>query len=106
MVQLFEIVDINIGCSAKVYELSPLPGPRVPSVVRKSNCVFPDWLAGGWEDMEVSGGSLTYKDKVTFQTFSSDCVQKSYKHPNRYLIYSRTHWYVQSVSRLYINEAR
>ena len=77
----------------EVYELTPLPAPRLPSIVRKSSCRFPDWMSGQWENLVVEGGTLTRDDAATFQSVTSECVQKSYKHNNnRYLIYSHSHW--------------
>ena len=67
-----------------------------PSLVRKSSCMFPAWMEGEWNDVSVKGNTLIYKDRYqNLKTYTSACVQQSFRHKNRYLIYSRTQWYVQ-----------
>ena len=89
----------NLHSSKKGYEtfvLSPKLGRPWPSVVRKSSCMFPAWIEGEWNDVNVEGNTMTYKDrrKEHFKTYTSVCVQQSFRHKQRYLIYSRTNWYV------------
>ena len=89
----------GLHSSKKGYEtfvLSPKIGKPWPSVVRKSTCMFPAWIEGKWNDVNVEGNRMTYKDrrKQHFKTYTSLCVQQSFRHKNRYLIYSRTNWYV------------
>ena len=89
----------SLHSSEKGYEtfvLSPKLGRPWPSVVRKSSCMFPAWIEGEWNDVNVEGNTMTYKDrrKEYFKTYTSVCVQQSFRHKQRYLIYSRTNWYV------------
>ena len=78
----------------ETFLLSPKLGKPWPSVVRKSSCIFPAWIEGEWNDVSIKGNTLTYKDrrKEHLKTYTSVCVQQSFRHKNRYLIYSRTKW--------------
>ena len=67
-----------------------------PSIVRKSSCIFPAWMEGEWNDVSIRGNKMIYKDRHQHRTtYTSLCVQQSFRHKNRYLVYSRTQWYEQ-----------
>ena len=53
---------------------------------------FPDWLQGDWHDFKVIGRDLYYRDNANLVKYRAQCVQRATKHPNRYLIYSRSNW--------------
>ena len=56
----------GLHSSKKGYEtfiLSPMIGRPWPSVVRKSTCMFPAWIEGKWNDVNVEGNTMTYKDR-------------------------------------------
>ncbi len=41
---------------------------------RHPECLFPDWLQGKWEGLEVDGGHLSYRDATNFRTYRGRCV--------------------------------
>ena len=69
----------------------------IPAEVEPSNEVlflllssFPSWLQGSWEDLRVSQSSLEHMDQANLRKITSQCIQNSSSHPNRFLIYSRS----------------
>ena len=86
----------GLHSSTKGFEtflLSPRLGKPWPSVVRKSSCMFPAWIEGEWNDVNIKGNTMVFKDRNRhLKTYTSVCVQQSFRHQNRYLIYSRTQW--------------
>lgn len=65
-----------------------------PRQANRSACRFPSWAEGQWEQLEVSGASLTFADAHEFKTFSVRCVGA----PSGalYPVYTQSHWYVFS----------
>jgi len=74
----------------ETYSLEPRPTLPWPAIARKTSCSFPAWAEGHWEDVFVDSSTLVFKDRINFKTYSSKCVKRSPKNPERFLIYART----------------
>ena len=46
----------------------------LPSLVRKSQCIFPDWL-NDWDGLFINGNYLEFRDPTKFNHTSSYCIQ-------------------------------
>ncbi|XP_065350455.1 uncharacterized protein LOC135946249 isoform X2 [Cloeon dipterum] len=54
--------------------LSPVPQTRWPDAVEQSSCSFPRWAQGHWENLQVNGNQLTYRDQKSFSVSNIKCV--------------------------------
>ena len=54
-----------------------------------AQCIFPEWLQGEWEGLQVDGGDLTYRDEKNFVTYRGKCVQST-EHTDRYVVHLKT----------------
>ncbi len=38
-------------------------------------CIFPDWMQGKWESLDVKGGNVVYRDEANFVTYRGRCAR-------------------------------
>jgi hypothetical protein len=57
-------------------KLEPTP-PATSAIETPSEptCSFPDWMQGKWENLQISGGELTYRDENNFVTYRGKCLE-------------------------------
>lgn len=48
-------------------------------------CIFPDWMQGQWEGVNVQGGEMSYRDETNFVTYRGKCV-RSTEHSDRFVV--------------------
>jgi len=53
---------------------------------RHPQCLFPDWMQGKWESLEVDGGVMTWRDSVNFKTYRGLCQRSGAAHPDRFVL--------------------
>jgi len=56
----------------------------------ETSCVFPDWLQGEWEHLNIQGDVVIYKDHRNFKTYTGKCVPHESGDEERFLVYTRT----------------
>ena len=81
--------------SFRKFRLQRYPEAPLPQLVRKSKCHFPQWLSKNkWHGLEVenSNKSLNFKNWENLQIAKSFCIQSSFKHHERFLIYTKDQW--------------
>ena len=69
--------------------LHPQAQPAWPPHITTS-CIFPDWLQGKWENIDIDGDTVIYKDHRTFKTYTDKCVPHRSGSPDGFLLYTRT----------------
>ncbi|XP_022254009.1 uncharacterized protein LOC106469744 [Limulus polyphemus] len=84
----------QLRSSSEGYEsliLSPVPEQKLPPLVDRSHCRFPDWSQGRWEHLDVDGRKFVFRDGVNFQTITATCIHRENNTPHdRFLVYAVT----------------
>ena len=69
-------------------KMLPPPDPAKPPVPEHPKCVFPDWMQGEWEGLEIDGGEMSYRDNTNFVTYRGKCLQAP--EPDRFVVHLET----------------
>ena len=59
-------------------KLEPPPPPTTTTTIEapsEPTCYFPEWMQGKWENLQISGGELTYRDETNFVTYRGKCLE-------------------------------
>lgn len=81
----------NSSHGYETFSLTPVATPSLPEPPASSTCRFPDWAQGSWQDLEVSGDSITYTDSRNFKSYSMRCLeQENGSKLERFRVYART----------------
>ncbi|KAG1670312.1 hypothetical protein GQR58_017052 [Nymphon striatum] len=76
----------------ELLSLKPVPPMSWPTRVQASNCFFPRWAQGEWENMNVESNEITFEDHALFQTSRMRCISdQSNSTHGVFHVYSITH---------------
>jgi len=67
--------------------LHRIPRAPLPSLVRKSQCQFPEKIQKKWEGLEIHNNSMVFRDMANLYSSEAFCIQSSFKHSERFLVY-------------------
>lgn len=77
----------------ETFLLSPKPESPWPAEASFGTCSFPTWMHGNWEHVRVDDDTMIYNDHSSFKTYTIKCVGVV-ADQNKFLIFSRSQWYV------------
>ncbi|XP_076347255.1 uncharacterized protein LOC143245154 isoform X2 [Tachypleus tridentatus] len=84
----------QLSSSKEGYEslvLTPVTEENLPDHVERSNCKFPEWSQGQWENLNVDGKRFVFRDAVKFQTITANCIERGKDTPHdRFVVYTVT----------------
>lgn len=55
----------------------------------QSECIFPDWMQGKWEGVEIDRDQMSFRDTANFVTYRGGCV-RSTVHTDRFVVKLKT----------------
>ena len=80
------------GWTFQTFHLHRIPRAPLPSLVRKSQCQFPEKIQKKWEGLEIHNNSMVFRDMANLYSSEAFCIQSSFKHSERFLVYFQDQW--------------
>ena len=89
---LFLCANQNHGWTFQTFTLNRIPRAPLPPLVRKSQCQFPEKIQKKWEGLEIRNNSMKFRDLANLYSSEAFCIQSSFKHSERFLVYFQDQW--------------